>query len=146
MDFNIDYWLIQKTILSFRRIEMKQQIFSIKKRLKSFKFAFNGLGILWKEEHNSRIHFLASICALIAGFVFRISAFEWIAIIFAIGLVFALELINSSIEKLADFVSPNKHDKIKKVKDLSAAAVLISAVTALIIGMLIFIPKIIGCL
>lgn len=146
MDFNIDYWLSQKPILSFRRIEMKQQKFSIKNRLKSFKFAFNGLGILWKEEHNSRIHFIATVGVLIAGFVFKISAFEWIAIIFSIGLVFALELINSSIEKLADFVSPNKHDKIKKVKDLSAAAVLICAVAALVVGLIVFIPKIIGCL
>lgn len=142
MDFNIDYWLSQKPILSFTRIEMKQQKFSLRKRLESFKHAFNGLGILWREEHNSRIHFIATVGVLIAGFVFKISAFEWIAIIFVIGLVFALELINSSIEKLADFVSPDRHDTIKQVKDLSAAAVLIGAFAALIIGLIIFVPKI----
>ncbi|MCK9451150.1 MAG: diacylglycerol kinase family protein [Bacteroidales bacterium] len=95
-----------------------------------------------KEEHNSRIHLLAAICVLIAAFIFNISAFEWIALVFAIGLVMTLELINSAIENMADFISPNKHDKIKKVKDLAAAAVLISAVTALVVGLIIFIPKI----
>jgi len=121
---------------------MKQQKFSKRKRLKSFSFAFNGLRILLKEEHNSRIHLLAAICVLIAAFIFNISAFEWIALVFAIGLVMTLELINSAIENMADFISPNKHDKIKKVKDLAAAAVLISAVTALVVGLIIFIPKI----
>ncbi|MBZ0242900.1 MAG: diacylglycerol kinase family protein [Bacteroidales bacterium] len=121
---------------------MKQRKFSIRKRLKSFSFAFNGLRLLLKEEHNSWIHLSAAICVVIAGFVFNISAFEWIAIVFAIGLVITLELINSSIENIADFVSPDKHDKIKKVKDLAAAAVLISAVTALVVGLIVFIPKI----
>jgi len=121
---------------------MKQQKFSIRKRLKSFRFAFNGLRILLKEEHNSWIHLLAAICVLIAGFIFDISAFEWIAIVFAIGLVIALELINSAIENMADFVSPDKQAKIKKVKDLAAAAVLVGAVTVLVIGLIVFIPKI----
>ena len=122
--------------------KMKQQKFSIRKRLESFSFAFNGLRLLLKEEHNSWIHLLAAICVVFAGFVFNISAFEWITIVFAIGLVIALELINSAIENIADFVSPEKHDKIKKVKDLAAAAVLISAVTALVVGLIIFIQKI----
>jgi len=120
---------------------MKEQRFSILKRLKSFKYAFNGLRILIKEEHNARIHLFATICVVIAGFFFRISPLEWIAIVFSIGLVFSLEIINSSIENIADFISPERNDKIKKIKDLSASAVLISAITALIIGLIIFIPK-----
>ena len=122
---------------------MNKQKFSLKQRLKSFKHAFNGLRILLKEEHNARIHLIAAICVIVAGFGFQVSNYEWIALIFAIGLVFGLELINSSIENMADFVSPEKHDKIKKIKDLSAAAVLLGAVTALIIGLIIFVPKII---
>lgn len=112
------------------------------KRIKSFRFAFNGLRVLIKEEHNSRIHLFATVCVLIAGFIFKISTFEWIAIIFSIGFVFTLEIINSAIENISDFISPEKHDSIKKIKDLSAAGVLISAFTALIIGLIIFIPKI----
>ena len=121
---------------------MKPQKFSISSRIRSFGYAFNGLKILFKEEHNSRIQLLAAIAAVIAGFVFNISPTDWIAIIFAIGFVLAMEAINSAIEGLADFVSPEKHDMIKKVKDLSAAGVLISALTALVIGLIVFLPKI----
>jgi diacylglycerol kinase len=123
---------------------MKQQRFSISKRLKSFKYAFNGLRILIKEEHNARIHLFATVCVIIAGLFFNISMNEWIGVIFSIGLVFSLEIINSSIENIADFISPEKHEMIKKIKDLSASGVLISAITALIIGLIIFIPKILN--
>lgn len=95
-----------------------------------------------KEEHNARIHLFATICVIIAGVFFKISLNEWIAIIFSIGLVFSLEIINSSIENIADFISPEKHEMIKKIKDLSASGVLISAITALMIGLIIFAPKI----
>ncbi len=125
------------------RLNMKQEKFSIIKRLKSFIFALNGLKILILEEHNARIHLVAALCVIIAGIVLRIANVEWIAIIFAIGFVFALETINSAIENLADFISPEKNDQIKKIKDLSAAAVLISAITAIFIGLIVFIPKLI---
>lgn len=123
---------------------MEPQKFSIRKRIKSFSFAFNGLKILITEEHNSRIHLVAAICVVIASIVFKVSALEWIAVIVAIGFVFALEIVNSAIESMADFVSPEKNEKIKKIKDLSAAGVLISAITALIIGIIVFLPKILG--
>lgn len=120
---------------------MKSQKFSISQRLKSFTYAFNGLKILLKEEHNTRIHLLAAILVVIAGVVLKISPVEWIAIVFAIGFVITTETINSSIENIADFISPAKHEKIKKIKDLAAAGVLISAVTALLVGLIIFLPK-----
>lgn len=121
----------------------KKKIISISKLLKSFKYAFNGLRILFLGEQNARIHFAISICVIIAGFVFTISLYEWIALFFAIGLVFSLEIINTSIEELSDIVSPERNEKIKKTKDLAAAGVLISAICAAIIGLIIFIPKII---
>jgi diacylglycerol kinase len=121
---------------------MKLQRFSISKRLESFKYAFNGLRILIKEEHNARIHLFAAIFVIIAGLFFNISMNEWIGVIFSIGLVFSLEIVNSSIENIADFISPERHEMIKKIKDLSASGVLISSITALIIGLIIFIPKI----
>jgi len=121
---------------------MQQENFSFKKRIQSFPFAFNGLRILFREEHNSRIHLLAAILAIVSGFFLKISPYEWIAIVFAIGLVFAFEILNSAIENLSDFASPGKHDLIKKAKDLSAAGVLVTAITALIIGIIIFLPKI----
>ena len=121
---------------------MKQQKFSIIKRLKIFQYAFNGLRILIKEEHNARIHLSVTICVTIAGFIYKVSLYEWIAIVFSIGLVISLEIVNSTIENIADFISPERHKKIKTMKDLSAYGVLISSIVALIIGLIIFIPKI----
>jgi diacylglycerol kinase len=121
---------------------MKNEPFSIAKRLKSFVYAFNGLRVLIKEEHNARIHAVTTIFVIVLGAWLGISTSEWIAIIFAIGFVFAMETVNSAIENLADFITKEKQDTIKKVKDLAASAVLISAICALIVGLVIFIPKI----
>ena len=121
---------------------MKQNKFSIFKRLKSFLYAFNGLKILFREEHNSIIHLVAAVTAIIFAIIFDLNTYEWIAIIFSIGLVITTEIINTVIESIADFISPDKNEKIKIIKDLSAAAVLISAITALSIGLIVFIPKI----
>lgn len=118
--------------------------FSLSERLKSFRFALAGLRTLFREEHNARIHVIAAAIAIALGFVLKISATEWIFLISAICLVFICELINTSIEALADFVSPQKHPQIKKVKDLAAAAVLIGTVAALTTGTIIFLPKIIN--
>ena len=120
---------------------MGQKRFSIKKRIKSFGFAVKGLRILIKEEHNARIHLFIAGVVIVASIGFGISAFEWMAIILAIGFVFAAEIINSAIENMADFTSPEKDERIKKIKDLSAAGVLVSAVTAFAIGLLVFLPK-----
>jgi len=117
--------------------------FSLKKRLVSFRYAFNGIKILIREEHNARIHLFVAGCVLIAGAVFKISTAEWIAVIFCIGLVIALELINSAIENTADFLTKEKSESIKKIKDLSAGAVLAAAIASAIIGLIIFLPKII---
>ena len=125
---------------------MKQKKISIKKRMQSFKYAFSGLRILLREESNAWIHFCIAICVLVAGFVFKISVGEWIIVVFCIGFVFALELLNSAIENLADFVSKEYHDLIKKTKDLAAGAVLVGAIVSAIIGLIIFIPKIKGLL
>lgn len=121
----------------------KQPPFSIIDRLKSFQYAFAGLKTLFIEEHNARIHLVSALIAIVLGFVFEISLNEWISLIVVMGLVFICELINTSLEALADFASPEKHPQIKKVKDLAAAAVLISALVALITGIILFLPKII---
>lgn len=116
--------------------------FSIKERLRSFKYAFNGIKILLEEEPNLGIHYLVAMCVIIAGFVFKISLSEWTLLIMMIGVVIAFEIMNSSIENIADWVSKERNIKIKRLKDLSAAAVLVSAMTAFIIGLIIFLPKI----
>ena len=122
---------------------MKNDGFTFKKRLKSFKFAFNGIKLLITREHNAWIHCFAAVCVIIAGYVFGISAPEWVAVVFAIGTVLAAEAVNSSIEAIADLVSPGYNEAIKRTKDLAAGAVLILAITAAIVGLIIFVPKII---
>ena len=122
---------------------MKSKSFSIKKRLQSFGYAFNGLKILLKEEHNARIHFIAAVCVIAASIIFKISLYEWGAIVFAIGFVFTMEILNTAVENISNFISSDVDIRIKKIKDLSAAATLISAIVALIIGIAIFLPKII---
>ncbi len=116
--------------------------FSIKNRLLSFKYAFNGLKILFTEEHNSRIHVLITIIVIVMGITLNISVTEWLIILVLIALVFCLEIMNSSIENLCNFISPKQDESIKKIKDLSAAAVLTAAIISLICGLTIFIPKI----
>ena len=121
---------------------MNSAKFSIARRLKSFAFAFNGLKIIFKEEHNFRIHLLAIVVVVIAGAWVKLSAYEWVAITFAIGLVIAMEIINTAIEHIANFMTTEHNQHIKKIKDLAASAVLVSAITAVIIGIIVFIPKI----
>ena len=123
---------------------MNNERFSIKKRIKSFRYAFAGLRVLFREEHNSRIHAFAAICAVIAGFVFRISAYEWIAVTIVIGMVLSAEAINSSLERTADFVKAERDDRKRDIKDLGAAAVLLTAIAAAIVGLIIFLPKILS--
>jgi len=115
-------------------------------RLQSFRYAFNGLIMLFREEPNARIHLLATVIVVLLGMYFNIFALEWVGIILSIGLVIAMEALNTALENLSDFVSPEKQSAIKKTKDLAAAAVLVSAITAFIIGVIIFLPKIIELL
>ena len=121
---------------------MKEEKFSIAKRLKSFTYAFAGLKVLFKEEHNAWIHLFATVCVIVAGILFKISLLEWVAVAFAIGLVFSFEIMNTSVENIADFICPERDDRIKRIKDLAAAAVLVSAITATVVGLLVFVPKI----
>ncbi len=121
----------------------KKEKFSFRKRLKSFVYAFNGLKVMFKEEHNSRIHLVFTGIVVIFMLVFRFTLTEYGLLVFAIGLVFSAELFNSAIENIADHISPEKDERIRKVKDLSAAAVLVCAITSFLIGCLVIGPKVI---
>ncbi|MNU62911.1 Undecaprenol kinase [compost metagenome] len=122
----------------------KGKPFSIVERIKSFNYAFAGLKTLFVEEHNARIHLISALIAITLGFVLKISPNEWISLVVVMGLVFICEAFNTALEALCDYVQFEKHSQIKKVKDLAAAAVLISAVSALITGIIIFAPKFIS--
>jgi diacylglycerol kinase len=116
--------------------------FNINDRLKSFVNAYSGLVALLKSEHNARVHLFIFAIVIVAGFVLRISAVNWIAVVFASGLVFVSECFNTAVENLSDVVSPEQNEKIKLVKDMVAAGVLISAIVSVIIGIIVFLPEI----
>ena len=113
----------------------------INRLFKSFKYAYEGLKYAFKYEQNILVHFLATILVIIAGIFFKISMTEWLVLTLIIGLVIATELINTSIEATIDLVTKEVHPLAKVAKDTAAAAVLIFGITALIIGLIIFVPK-----
>jgi len=115
----------------------------MKSLIKSFAFAGNGVKNCFVSERNFRIHTLLAIVALIFAITLKISVIEWIAIGFCIAFVIAMEMLNTAIEKLCDVVHQDVHPGIKKIKDITAGAVLVSAIFSLIAGLIIFLPKII---
>lgn len=117
---------------------MKQQ----NNLIRSFGYAFKGIYLLIKEERNAKIHLLATVIVISAGIYFALSSVEWALILLAIGLVFAVEGINTAIEHIADYICPEKDQRIGKIKDIAAGSVLITAIIALGIAILIFFPKI----
>lgn len=121
---------------------MKQQPFSLKARLKSFGYAWKGITTFIIHEHNALLHFIATITVLTVAGIVGVSRNEWLALIFAIGFVWVAEMFNTCIERIMDFISVTPHNDIKFIKDLAAAAVLVAAITALIVGGIVFIPKI----
>ena len=122
---------------------MKEEKFSFRKRAKSFRYAFNGIATLLRDEHNSRIHVAAMAAAVILGFLLGLTNTEWCVVALCCGGVLMAEAMNSAIEAIADLVSPEYHPLIKKAKDVGAAGVLMMAIAAATAGLIIFLPKII---
>ena len=116
----------------------------LKKRVHAFRAAFQGVRFGWKEGAHFQLYIPATVLVIIAGFWLKVNALEWCILVGCCGLVILTELINTAIEKLADRVTMEFDPLIGKVKDLAAAAVVISALTALIIGGIIFLPKILN--
>ncbi|MBK8848280.1 MAG: diacylglycerol kinase family protein [Bacteroidetes bacterium] len=115
-------------------------MFSVKKFVGSFKYAWQGLVHLFRHEQNAYVHLLALTVVVLAGFYFDIRNYEWVSIFICVGLVFCCELINTAIERIVNFVSPKYHKNAGVIKDLGAAAVLIAALISLIVAAIIFTP------
>ncbi|MBW8333653.1 MAG: diacylglycerol kinase family protein [Prolixibacteraceae bacterium] len=116
----------------------------LKRRMKSFKYAFTGIYELIKSEPNARIHLIATIAAVAAGFFLQISNAEWCVILIVIGLVWAAEAFNTVVEKLFDHFFTEYHETARVAKDVAAGAVLVCALVALACGVIIFLPKLIS--
>ncbi|MFT3795845.1 diacylglycerol kinase family protein [Flavobacterium sp.] len=113
----------------------------LKGRLKSFGFALKGALKLLTTEHSIMVQTAIGVLMVVAGFYFDISATEWMFQTMAIGMVLAIEGLNTAVEKIADFVHPQFHEKIGFIKDIAAGAVCFAALTAIVIGLIIYVPK-----
>lgn len=114
----------------------------MKKFLQAFVHAFHGIGYCFSRERNCMLHVLAALAVTAAGFYFAISATEWLVVLLNIALVISLEMLNTAIEHICNYVQPQYHPAIKKIKNVAAGAVLIAAMVALISACIIFVPKI----
>ncbi|MGD9475825.1 MAG: diacylglycerol kinase family protein [Eubacteriaceae bacterium] len=115
-----------------------------RKLKKSFTFAIQGIIYTLKTQQNMRIHFLVGAMAVIAGFVFKISTPEWLALVIVICFVLILEILNTAIETLVDLYTEEYHHLAKVAKDTAAGAVLIAAIMSICVGLIIFVPKLIA--
>lgn len=112
--------------------------------MKSVVYAFSGAYKLITTEHSVMVQFFLALCVTAAGFYFEISASEWMFQILAMGLVLAIEGLNTALEKICDFIHPDYHERIGFIKDISAGAVTFAALSAMIVGVIIYSPKILA--
>ena len=112
----------------------------------SFSYAFSGIRLALKNEPNIRVHFVVAILVAVVAYFLKFTHVEWIVLAFTIAFVLILELINTTLEEIVDMVSPGTRPQARVAKDVSAAAVLISALLAVVIGAFLFLPKILPLL
>lgn len=124
--------------------ENNNENFSVAKRVKSFAHAWRGIGLFLKTTHNAWVHVFIFAVVVLAGFYFEITRVEWLFIILTAGSVFAAEAFNTAIEIDMDLTSPDYHPRARDTKDVAAGAVLISAIAAVVVGLIIFIPYILA--
>jgi diacylglycerol kinase len=123
-------------------MEPTPRAFQFTGRIRSFRFAMIGLVRMIRCQHNAWIHAVATLAALALGFVFKLSRAEWCWLVLAIAIVWTAEALNTAFEFLADAASPSFHPIVRDAKDVAAGAVLVTAIAAVIIGLIVFLPHI----
>ncbi len=111
-----------------------------KKTVKSFGYAGRGLSAAWREEHNFRLEVLFALLAIALATLLQLDAVRFSIIVLSCGFVLALELVNTMIEQISDLMKPRLDERVQKIKDLTAAAVLVASLAALIVGLSILLP------
>ncbi len=114
-----------------------------KRRIKSFSDAFHGISFAFQTEIHFKIHLIFTLLALLASWLLSVSLEEFALILVVIGLVWTAELINTAIERTVDLVTTDFHPLAKQAKDISAGAVLVTAILSVLVGLVVFLPKII---
>ena len=125
------------------RDERKRQK-GIKKFLLSFTYPVKGLKYAYRNEQNLAVDVGMALIVIIFGFIFRIETWEWAVLVITVGIVLALELVNTAVEAVVDLVTEEYHPLAKVAKDTSAAAVFVFAIVAVVVGIIIFLPRIIS--
>jgi len=118
--------------------------FSVKARLHSMRFAFNGLKILWSEQHNARVHCAATVVVLLLALLLRMPLSQWAILLLLIAIVWVAEALNSAVEYLCDKVTLDHDPLIGKAKDVAAAGVFVASVAAALGGVFLFLPLLLG--
>lgn len=113
-------------------------------RKNSFSHAFQGISEVYNGELNFKIHLIAAVAVMSTAWFFQVSLTEWGLLILAIAFVLSIEILNTSVEQICDFIHPQKNRKIKSIKDMGAAATLIAAIGSSVIGLLVFLPYLIS--
>ena len=115
--------------------------FSVRKFLKSFVYAVRGVLDVLKEEQNFKVHLFVAMWVILFGVLFGVSPSEWCVLLLTISLVLTSEILNTALEKLCDLIHPEQNETVRVIKDVSAGMVLLCAIGALLIGIVIFLPK-----
>src|SRR3989338_11681854 len=124
--------------------KQEKKIWSMVKRAQSFTHAFRGVWLFFMTTPNALIHLLAAVLVVVAGFYFQISLFEWLVLVLTIGLVFVAEAFNTAIEIDINLTSPQYHPYARDTKDVAAGAVFIAACISVVVGLIVFLPKILA--
>ncbi len=125
-----------------KEVREEKKKMGLKRFFKSFVYSWAGLKYAFKFEQNMLVHALATIVVIVAGVLLKLTMIEWLLVLLVIGLVIATELINTSIEAVVDLACPEIHPLAKIAKDTASASVFVFAITALIVGLLVFVPNI----
>ena len=122
----------------------KKKKYSLKRLFNSFGYAIKGILTVYKTEQNILIHTCAAILVIGLGIYLKVSSLEWCLLIIVIGLVIAFEIINTAIEYTIDMTMPNIHPMAKMAKDAASGAVFVMSITSIIVGIIIFLPRILS--
>lgn len=120
------------------------QKFSLRQRARSFRFAFSGVRSFFATQHNARIHAVATLLVVVAACYYHIAGAHLALLVVSIALVWAAELFNTAIEAICDFMHPGWHHRVKYIKDLAAAGVLVISVAACVVALIVFLPVVFG--
>jgi len=121
----------------------KDRVFSIVDRIRSIRYAVEGFWLMLRTQHNAWVHLAATILVILLGLFLGLPTDAWLALILAIAAVWIAEALNTAFELLCDVAQPDFHPKVKAAKDVAAAAVLLSAIAAVAVGTIVFLPPIV---